>query len=506
MKPCIYRAPHDDDHFGCANFVDLIHPGYVPKSVCETCPYARDPGIRGAGDLLSKALKVVGINKTPGCKCSSKQKVLNNLLPFKANTKDSKWFVAVTSAPRRDSTLHACVASLRACGWEPIVFAEPGTPIVSDDIEYIWNKNRYGVWYNWLNACKTALKSGAQFIMTVQDDAYFHPDSKTYAESILWPDPRAGFLSLYTPSHYASANPQRQTVERLGVFPVVTKALWGACALIWDPVVLSEVINHKIAKNWKGVPPSDVRQRKAVMQEREQNRWKIQNSDSAIGMILNAMGKSMWFVSPSPVRHIAEHSSIGHGGNAGKRNCGLCADLHRPLKDQVPEFNFMHRYEAGCERLTKLGWDKDSFWIPKSLWTAIRDRVRPGMHTLEFGVGVSTTAFEAATDHTAIESDKKLASKYRCAYHIETTDGWYNFIPQKRYDVILVDGPYKGDRSKFLTVLDRLVKETTIIFIDDTQRELEKNLANEVAKRLGKTVKFTTDPDTKYNREWGVIE
>lgn len=501
MKPCVYRSELNGTHYSCANYVDLLQPGYVPKEFCDTCPYARDPGIRGAGDLLSKALKTVGIVKEPGCPCSGRQKMLNKLIPFKASY-DSKWFVAVTSAPRRDPTLAACIASLRVCGWEPTIFAEPGTPIVSDDVEYHWNKARYGVWYNWLNACKIALKSKADFIMTVQDDAYFHPDCKSYAESILWPDPNAGFLSLYTPSHYTD---NKDGSYKTGVINVPTKALWGACALIWDPITLSEVIEHRIAKNWLGVPPSDVRQRKSVIEDRKANRWKIQNSDSAIGTILNAMGKSMWFVSPSPVRHIAEFSSINHGSNTGKRNCGNCANLQKPLTSQIPEFNFMHRYDAGCERLTKLGWDKDSFWIPKSLWKEIRDRVKRGMDTLEFGVGVSTTAFEAA-NHTAVESDEKLASKYRCAQHVTTTDGWYNFIPQKRYDVILVDGPYKGDRYKFMNVVEKLVKESTIIFIDDTHREAEKKLANDIAKRLGKSVRFVTDPDTKYNREWGVIE
>jgi len=48
------------------------------------------------------------------------------------------------------------------------------------------------------------------------------------------------------------------------------------------------------------------------------------------------MGKSMWFMDPSPVQHIAEHSAMGHGGNKGRRNCGRCAKFSTPLKDQVP--------------------------------------------------------------------------------------------------------------------------------------------------------------------------
>ena len=39
---------------------------------------------------------------------------------------------------------------------------------------------------------------------------------------------------------------------------------------------------------------------------------------------------------PSPVRHIAEHSAMGHGGNKGRRNCGRCAKYSVSLDDQIP--------------------------------------------------------------------------------------------------------------------------------------------------------------------------
>jgi hypothetical protein len=217
------------------------------------------------------------------------------------------------------------------------------------------------------------------------------------------------------------------------------------------------------------------------------------------------MGKSMWFVSPSPVRHIAEHSAIGHGGNTGKRNCGNCADLSRRLTDQIPEFNHLHRYDAGTKRVSKLGFNKPSFWVPKSLWEAIRKTVKRGMTTLEYGVGVSTTAFEGA-NHTAIESDKDLTAKYRCAQHSEVVDGWYTLKPERQFDVILVDGPYKGNRYRFIEHVKDLVKPTTIIFIDDTHREVEKNLANDLATLLNKTVEFVDDPDPEYKRQWAVLK
>jgi hypothetical protein len=61
----------------------------------------------------------------------------------------------------------------------------------------------------------------------------------------------------------------------------------------------------------------------------------VQNSDTAIGKILNRMRRPMYFVDPSPVQHIATHSAIGHGGNDGRRNAIRIADHAQPLWDQV---------------------------------------------------------------------------------------------------------------------------------------------------------------------------
>jgi len=115
------------------------------------------------------------------------------------------WYVAITTAPRKDCTLLQCIDSIRKAGWEPTVFAEPGS--TASDAETIWNESRKGCWHNWLASAKHALdNSNAKYILTVQDDSSFHPDSRTYAESILWPAKDAGFVSLYTPKHYSMLN------------------------------------------------------------------------------------------------------------------------------------------------------------------------------------------------------------------------------------------------------------------------------------------------------------
>jgi len=219
-------------------------------------------------------------------------------------------------------------------GFDPIIFSEPESTKVKS-CATIKNKEKMGVWYNWIQSCEYALEqTDANVIMTVQDDSLFHPDCKSFAEKILWPQEDAGFVSLYTPKHY-SIVPHFKTKQRdIGVNRVYTRSLWGACALIWPREILEAVMEHDITKNWLGAPTKS--RSKSVMDKRRADRTLVQNSDTAIGKIMNRMKRSMWFVDPSPVEHIAQYSAVAHGGNKGRRNCMRCANWSAPLEQQVP--------------------------------------------------------------------------------------------------------------------------------------------------------------------------
>lgn len=243
---------------------------------------------------------------------------------------NGEWFVAVTTAPRKNCTLEQCAASLRRAGWEPTIFAEPGS--TKTFAETVWNEKQKGVWHNWLSSAKYAIeKTDANIILTVQDDTQFHSDSRSFTESILWPSD-AAFVSLYTPKHY-SFLPKKKELRPVGVNRIRTKSLWGACAIAWPREILERVIHHPRAKTWLGAYPRSGCRR--VFASRRANPTRIANSDTAIGKICNALGKSMYFIDPSPSRHIARHSTINHGGNDGKRNCYRCSDHTRPLAEQV---------------------------------------------------------------------------------------------------------------------------------------------------------------------------
>lgn len=277
-------------------------------------------------DLLSRPVAKVWLRKA----IDSAKSIENPSQPAKYTTPDNRWTVAVTTAPRRDCTLRQCIESIRACGWEPVIFAEPES--TKSDAFTITNESRKGVWHNWLASARWSIdNTDAELIITVQDDSLFHPDSKSFVESIQWPSDDAGFLSLYTPKHYTIRGDNG--VRPPGINRIATRALWGACALVWKRDVLRQVIDHTIAKGWTGARPRSGSP--SVIQNRRDNPHTIANSDTAIGKIVNALGRSMWFIDPSPVQHIARHSTIGHGDNTGRRNAWRIADHGRPLAEQV---------------------------------------------------------------------------------------------------------------------------------------------------------------------------
>lgn len=266
-----------------------------------------------------------------------------------------RWAVAVTTAPRRECTLAACVESLLTCGWDPVVFAEPGSTKLPGTTRVIEHPQKMGVWKNWVASIRWCLSNtDADAIMTVQDDSLFHPESKAYAERAMWPREDAAFISLYTPMHYSIRRKKYRSDANdwrpVGINRIHTKSLWGACALVWPREVLESVAKHRLIEEWKGAVPgkkhgelrsSLLERRAAFNAKREADPSLIANSDTAIGKICNRMKRSMWFVDPSPVQHIARFSAIGHGGNQGKRNAIRIADHSLPLEYQAPIQNIV---------------------------------------------------------------------------------------------------------------------------------------------------------------------
>ena len=243
---------------------------------------------------------------------------------------DLNWSVVVTTAPRKKPKLKTTVQSLKAAGWNnPIVFAEPESPTC--DAKTYTSENKLGVFHNWMRAARHALDSNADVIMMVQDDVWFSPDSKWFAESALWPE-KCGFLSLYTPLHYSIVQGK---MKPWGIYPIYTKSLWGAMAMIWHPKVLSRVVN-----SWRATEPWIGRRRTMSYEEKQhktENPETICNVDTFIGYCVKDMKREMYYVNPSFAQHISEYSSIGGRDAKGKRSAKFMVGMRDvPTAKEIP--------------------------------------------------------------------------------------------------------------------------------------------------------------------------
>lgn len=235
---------------------------------------------------------------------------------------DLKWSVVVCSAPRKKPKLQTTIDCLNKAGWHnPVVFSEPESFIST--AETISNERKLGVWHNWLKAVNYALDTDADVIMTVQDDIWIHPESKQFAEACLWPEDDCGYLSLYTPAHYSTI---KGVKKPWGVYPIITRSVWGAMCLVWKPETLREVISTDRARSWVGV-------KKQLGQEeyekRKQNPELIRNLDTVLGYTISRdLGKKIYYCNPSCCQHISEDSSIGGRPATGNRAAGYLAGVN----------------------------------------------------------------------------------------------------------------------------------------------------------------------------------
>lgn len=482
MKPCSFRRPSDvTDRVVCLNTAQIIHSGTVAAAICETCPFARILGYAEQNALMMATRRECAV-------CEEQ-----NSEPIRQ--RDSSWCAVITTAPRPQATIRRAIASVRLMGLEPIVFAEPGS--VQTNAATTNNGTRLGVWDNWRQAARWALNhTKADKILTLQDDVVIHPQTKRLIDPLLWPSGNTGFVSLYTPAHYHRKSDN-------GLHRVRTKALWGSCALIWPRAVLVDVLQHPLTENWLGASPRSGN-RQQVLEARRQNRALIQNSDTAIGHIMNAMKKEMWFITPSPAVHVAETSSIKHGGNRGKRNCKRCVDMKRPLAPQLtlqpPQLSGSAEYMAAVDSMKAKG-AAVTFAVSGDLWDRIRGMVTPGMITREFGSGVSTLAFRGA-DHVAYEQDPKRAKLVFGA--VFTPLGKSRFYRKIEWEqppqILLIDGPHSGDREAAYPWAVATLATGGTVFIDDSNRPENVRLLQKLQK-----AGCTVEHNRTHDKHWCMI-
>lgn len=153
--------------------------------------------------------------------------------------------------------------------------------------------------------------------------------------------------------------------------------------------------------------------------------------------------------------------------------------------------------------------------IPDDLFNLIKESIRPGLITLEFGSGLSTLLFDKkATNHTSIEHDafwhkkvsEKLSSKTIALLYspIDENDKWYKWRPKEGYqcDLLLIDGPpgKHFKREGCLHYLADIMSPTSTILIDDTHRPNDLKLSNDIANMYGYKREHFTSGNRAFDR------
>jgi hypothetical protein len=131
------------------------------------------------------------------------------------------------------------------------------------------------------------------------------------------------------------------------------------------------------------------------------------------------------------------------------------------------------------------------FNIPERMWQMIDELIDPTWRTFEAGSGLSTKLIEAKigpSRHVALEHDpNRKATEKTLICKLVGNPPWYDWSPRFPYDLVLIDGPPGTvGRRGILRVVDGLVHDTTVIFVDDIHRPAENQLARELAIRFRK--------------------
>jgi len=211
-------------------------------------------------------------------------------------TAQELWACGVAAAPRNTTIQRKCFASLYAAGWDNIlVSAEPTTPIWDQPyLEWHRSKTKQFAFPNFVRLLRHLLvrRPHAKYFHLVQDDTVFALGLREYLEKYLWPTPKGGCVSLYTPSHYASIPAKNGWIE---VTRKYTRNIWGACSLVFPREVAEQL--HARSRWWKRKGQIDV--------------W--------VGQEIRRMGLTYCCASPSLAQHIGGDSPMKHGPATGRR-------------------------------------------------------------------------------------------------------------------------------------------------------------------------------------------
>ena len=217
----------------------------------------------------------------------------------------------ITAAPRKSPTIDPVVTAWTEAGFDTYVHAEPDT-VITVPCNREFNDQVLGAYHNWLGAAKRLCRISQphDWVVIAQDDALPHPD--TYMGCELFAE-HGSILSLYAPGHCAGRN-------QVGVIQLTTgKRLTGALAYCIQSWMLEAMLESTLCHNWPvGLCVS--------VTKASQVRW----VDTFVGLWAEANTVPVHTVLPSFVEHIAEHSTLGNGGNRGSRQAPSVLSREQP--------------------------------------------------------------------------------------------------------------------------------------------------------------------------------
>ena len=150
-----------------------------------------------------------------------------------------------------------------------------------------------------------------------------------------------------------------------------------------------------------------------------------------------------------------------------------------------------------------MGYDKnnlDGWAIPREAFEWIRDNIPEGSTILELGSGNGTKELVKWYNVYSIEEDEKWVdivpeSNYiyspleKCDNPVKNSCCWYSEDSLKGiptdYDLLIIDGPKGSNRGNIKNFI-HIFKSDIPFIIDDTQRDIDKEMALHLSELLNK--------------------
>jgi hypothetical protein len=212
--------------------------------------------------------------------------------PMARHGKIDEWAVGVTTAPRREPTLEACLESIARAGWDrPYLFVDGAVRIPErfGDLRGTFRDEKLGAWPSYYLALTELLmrQPHADAYLIVQDDVVFfdRENLREYLEEALWPGETSPLVSLYCAQ--PDARPEPGWHCRQG---------WvaGAHAFVFPPPLAKHFLTDRpvFDHRWADDPVW------ACCVDDVMHHW------------AKTAGIDVWFPSPSLAQHIGESSTL----------------------------------------------------------------------------------------------------------------------------------------------------------------------------------------------------